>query len=315
MSENIKRIEVRIEVPKPKGEGWKEVSKEEFYGFMDSKHEKLEKLVNAVGKKKTTKKKASKDKLVVTNYDNFSNASFFIDQYYKAKDMLEEVDNFFKSFIMSKLVTIEDLGKHKVCKIDAGEWLRAFRKKDVFMQKIQSQDESEKYTHENSFYDDDNHFHVGKTHYFYNKDIQKKIVAESIELLQKSKYMNSSKYRTLFVIDENGVLHDFIPECLKDEIKIDFNSKAIIVSGKYYHYHEWPAQFGKSKSSMEEITVKIVIDPSNNNVIGVLRDSKEIQTGNANGKSYWDWHDRYCQPRLSGPYSYTTPDNSSPSSL
>ena len=300
----------------PGGSGWVEISEDEYYESFSiyREIERLEKLANCVRrpKKKRSISKKKEDKLVVTNYDNFANASFFIDQYYKAKDMLEEVDKFFKSFIMSRLISIEDLNKHKINAIDKGEWLDAFAKSDSFCQKISSQQDAKKYTYEKR---SDGSTDYDKTHYFINKDTLKKIVDESVELLQQSKNMNNPKYRTLFVIDENGVLHDFIPECLKDEIAIDFNDKAIILTGKYYHYSEWGAQWGKSESSMEEVTVRVIIDPANNNVKGVLREEKEIQSGNANGKSYWASHERYCQPRLSGPYSYQTPDNSTSSRL
>lgn len=296
----------------PKGEGWTEISEAEYYNSAYRDTEKLEKLVNGVGRPKKKKEVKKEDKLVVTNYDNFANASFFINQYYKAKDMLEEVDNFFKSFIMSRLITIEDLNKHKVKEINKGEWLNAFSKSDKFCEKIYSQHEAKKYTYEKR---SDGSTDYDKSHFFINKNKLKKIVDESIELLQKSKNMNDPKYRTLFVIDENGVLYDFIPECLKDEIDIDFNDKAIILTGKYYYYREWGGRWGASESSMEEIIVKIIIDPSNNNIKGVIRDEKTVQTGNANGKSYWASHQRYCQPRLSGKLNYHTPDNSTPSIL
>ena len=48
-------------------------------------------------------------KLVVTNYDNFKNADFFIEQYFKAQEMLKEVNDFFASFVSSKLFTSSQL--------------------------------------------------------------------------------------------------------------------------------------------------------------------------------------------------------------
>ena len=38
-----------------------------------------------------------KEKLVVTNYDNFKNANFFIKQYFHAQEMLKEVEEFLKT--------------------------------------------------------------------------------------------------------------------------------------------------------------------------------------------------------------------------
>lgn len=120
-------------IMKPKGSGWVEIPEDEYYDAFANcrERERLEKLANGIGrqkKKRSSSSKKKEDKLVVTNYDNFANASFFIDQYYKAKDMLEEVDKFFKSFIMSRLIAIEDLNKHKINAIDKGEWLDAFKK-------------------------------------------------------------------------------------------------------------------------------------------------------------------------------------------
>lgn len=54
-------------------------------------------------------RKSNTEKLVVTNYDNFKNADFFIKQYFQAQQMLKEVEDFFESFRMSKLLTSEQL--------------------------------------------------------------------------------------------------------------------------------------------------------------------------------------------------------------
>lgn len=42
--------------------------------------------------------------LVITNYDNFKDLSYFIGQHKKALEMIEEVQNFYVSFLKSKLV-------------------------------------------------------------------------------------------------------------------------------------------------------------------------------------------------------------------
>lgn len=56
------------------------------------------------------KKEEYKDiDLVKTDYDNFKNLSFFINQYKKAQEMIKEVGEFYQSFLLSKLVPMKDL--------------------------------------------------------------------------------------------------------------------------------------------------------------------------------------------------------------
>ena len=66
------------------------------------------------------------DKLVVTNYDNFKNAEFFKKQYLQAQEMIKEVNDFYKSFCMSKLLTIKDLISLKPYLIINCPWTRHF---------------------------------------------------------------------------------------------------------------------------------------------------------------------------------------------
>jgi len=49
--------------------------------------------------------------LVITNYDNFKDLSYFIDQHKKASKIMEEVNNFYLSFLKSKLVYNYDIDK------------------------------------------------------------------------------------------------------------------------------------------------------------------------------------------------------------
>lgn len=44
------------------------------------------------------------DNLVITNYDNFKDLSYFIGQYHKAEEMMKEVTDFYISFLKSKLI-------------------------------------------------------------------------------------------------------------------------------------------------------------------------------------------------------------------
>lgn len=57
-----------------------------------------------------TKKYESID-LVKTDYDNFKNLAFFINQYKKAQEMIKEVENFYQSFLQSKLLSAEEVLK------------------------------------------------------------------------------------------------------------------------------------------------------------------------------------------------------------
>lgn len=49
--------------------------------------------------------------LVKTDYDNFKNLAFFINQYKKAQEMIKEVEDFYQSFLQSKLLPTEEILK------------------------------------------------------------------------------------------------------------------------------------------------------------------------------------------------------------
>lgn len=55
-----------------------------------------------------TKKEKQDIQLVKTDYDDFKDLSFFLAQQQKAEAMLREVEEFKKSFVMSKMVSIDD---------------------------------------------------------------------------------------------------------------------------------------------------------------------------------------------------------------
>lgn len=57
------------------------------------------------------KKEYTDINLVKTDYDNMRNLKFFINQHKKALEMIDEVNNFYKSFIKSKLVSYKKLIK------------------------------------------------------------------------------------------------------------------------------------------------------------------------------------------------------------
>ena len=79
-------------------------------------------------------RKSNTEKLVVTNYDNFKNADFFIKQYFQAQQMLKEVEEFFESFRMSKLLTSEQLiniHPNMFLREYGAEWTEAFIEHDT----------------------------------------------------------------------------------------------------------------------------------------------------------------------------------------
>lgn len=65
-------------------------------------------------------------KLVVTNYDNFKNAAFFKKQYIEAQRMIKDVNDFYHSFCMSKLLTAQDLKKINPYLIENHVWSSYF---------------------------------------------------------------------------------------------------------------------------------------------------------------------------------------------
>ena len=283
----------------PKGhveKGWVLVGDEDmFYDYfkMRKKTDDILKLI----KKKPRKKKTSGEvtKLKATNYDNYKNAEFFIKQYFLAQDMLDEVQKFFDSFMMSKLMTIDQIKGLKVTNIDFGDWIE-----HVDSSKFNGRQRSIMSSCEVTEY--------GKpVKHFFNPVMYKEKVESFLkdEICKNSKLW-STKYGCYWVIDKDGTLYDFVPIASKDSIKIDFSSGAIVISGKYYSYYEYGGQWGKCKFNKEEITVKIVINPDNNNVEGVVRKTKIIGSGEVAGKTYWDHYSSYCQPCLVGDNSYNT---------
>jgi hypothetical protein len=53
-----------------------------------------------------TPKEKKNISLVKTDYDDFKDLSFFLDQQAKAEAMLREVEEFKKSFVMSKMISM-----------------------------------------------------------------------------------------------------------------------------------------------------------------------------------------------------------------
>ena len=52
------------------------------------------------------------NELTITNYDNFKDLSFFVDEHEKAMKILENVNNFYLSFLKSNLLYCRDIDKY-----------------------------------------------------------------------------------------------------------------------------------------------------------------------------------------------------------
>lgn len=243
-------------------------------------------------------RKNNTEKLVITNYDNFKNANFFIKQYFQAQEMLKEVEEFFESFRMSKLITSEQLiNIHPnmfLCEYGA-EWTEAFIEHNTIEK-----------THDYELLDGhswgDKHALTAEE----KAERLKKVRSATQKLCEDIAIRMIGNYDCYYVLDKKNNLHEFIPVKSADTIKTDFTKKEIIISGYYYHYHEWGARWGNSESAMDKIIKKIIIDPATNNVKEVREETVTISKGNANGKDYWSNHENYCLTALDGKNKVST---------
>jgi hypothetical protein len=243
-------------------------------------------------------RKSNTEKLVVTNYDNFKNADFFIKQYFQAQQMLKEVEDFFESFRMSKLLTAEQLiniHPNMFLREYGAEWTEAFIEHDTIEK-----------THDYELLDGhswrDKHAFTAEE----KAERLKKVRSATQKLCEDIAIRMVGNYDCYYVLDKKNNLHEFIPVKSADTIKTDFTKKEIIISGYYYHYHEWGAQWGNSASAMDKIVKKIIIDPATNNVKEVREETVTISKGNANGKNYWADHEDYCLTALDGKNKVST---------
>lgn len=247
-----------------------------------------------------------KEKLVVTNYDNFKNADFFIEQYFKAQDMLKEVNDFFDSFIQSKLLTASQVRKLSPSYIGNHSdyssnfiWTLNFVSRGLMNK---GYDRKIRYV-----YNDDLNIYESTDKYWKDKDDNmtveqfsefKKSLTENCKRICKeiANTIENTEFDCYYVLTQDNTLEEFIPVVCKNTIKFDFkkDSNILIISGSFYHYSEWGAQWGNSASELEKVTKKILIDRATNNIIKVETDEETIRKGNADGKSYWDHHDDYC---------------------
>ena len=130
----------------------------------------------------------------------------------------------------------------------------------------------------------------------YNK-VKKELLDKCKEICNTiADIIDGTEFDCYYVLKSDNSLEEFIPAASKDTIKFDFQKDKgyIIISGYYYHYSEWGAQWGKSESKLEKITKYIYVDRNTNNVIKVVKKAETVRKGNADGKSYWDNHSDYC---------------------
>ena len=197
-------------------------------------------------------------KLVVTNYDNFKDAQFFIEQYFEAEERMKNIQEFFQSFYMSKLIHSENVNKLKPKYVvfndyDFGShsWFEKIVNHDLYLNP-------------------------------YNKNTYKRL--KSIDMNKLNKLLNEismrlrNEWACYYILDKDNVLHEFIPVGAKDTIKISFNKKSIYITGYYFYGFQSSGSFGQAEESVTKVVKTIVIDPSNNNVLDVKTSEKHIST-------------------------------------
>lgn len=197
-------------------------------------------------------------KLVVTNYDNFKDAQFFIEQYFEAEERMKNIQEFFQSFYMSKLIHSEDVNKLKPKYVifddyDFGShsWFKEIARHDLYLDP-------------------------------YNRNTYKRLKSVDMNKLNKLLYEISIRLRNewacYYILDKDNVLHEFIPVEAKDTIKISFDKKSIYITGYYFYGFQSSGSFGQAEESITKIVKTIIIDPSNNNVLDLKTSEKHIST-------------------------------------
>lgn len=218
--------------------------------------------------------------LVITNYDNFKNADFFKQQYLKAQEMIQEVNDFYKSFCMSKLLTSSDLKKYKPLALINCPWTEHFIFPYDNAHILDAYFNSEDY----NWMDFPDNNNKNPELLF---DESKEYAAQCINDINII-FSQNPEYDCYYVLDEHNIIREFIPIKCKDTIQIDFSGNDVKISGYYFSYNERTAQFGQMKHEILKHIVTIVIDQTNNNIKNVDHYSTVLEEGNASGKSYWD---------------------------
>jgi hypothetical protein len=106
-------------------------------------------------------------------------------------------------------------------------------------------------------------------------------------------FSKDPQYDCYYVLDQNNCVQEFIPVKCKNTISIDFSGDDIKISGYYYSYSESGAPHGNARSDINKVIRTIYINSSNNNVVDIKSDYEHQESGDANGKTYWDKHISY----------------------
>jgi hypothetical protein len=207
------------------------------------------------------------EKLKITNYDNFKDASVFIREYFEAERRMKEICDFFQSFYMSKLVKSEDIYKMNPSFISLGE----YENYDSWCDHIL-----------------DHEVFTGfatKVKYKAYKKNNREIDREHVDKIRDTiSMMVRNQWSCYFVFDKDNVLHEFVPVEAKDTIKVIFDEKTIKITGYYYTGFQERGDFSQPEESITKVTKTIFIDPSNNNVIDVKTNTEYANTIKLNSK-------------------------------
>ena len=199
------------------------------------------------------------EKLRITNYDNFKDASVFIKEYFEAEKRMKEINDFFQSFYMSKLILSEDVFKTHPTYVSLGR----FDSSDSWLKEVSQREVSL--------------YNFNMASYSRCKDkASKREDAEEIKHVI-SEFLRGD-WSCYFVLDSDNILHEFIPVAAKDTIKVKFNEKEISISGYYFVGSQMIEDFSQPVEYITRVTKTIVIDPSNNNVIKVSQSTSSHKT-------------------------------------
>ena len=200
-----------------------------------------------------------KSDFIITNYDNFKDASLFIKQYFEAEKRMKDIQNFFQSFYMSKLIRSEDVYKLKPKYVVFGKYDTSHSWFDIIV-------------------DDDLYLSSYCISKFNRKNELKQEISHIGELLKEISTRLRNDWACYYILDANNILHEFIPIKAVDTIKVTFDKESIFITGHYFYGFQMNGDFGMAEEHISQVTKTIVIDPSNNNVLTVKTSVKHITT-------------------------------------
>lgn len=210
------------------------------------------------------------EKLVKTNYDNFKDCKFLMQQYKKAQEMQNEVNGFINSFIMSKLLTAKDLEHISPNIIDHYHWINSFifpdYEYDYLLLNILKDNKDAK--HDEKELEEK----TGKSVSEVKKEVKEYMAGQ---LQDFSKIISTQEeYDCYFVLDRYNILHEFIPVSAKDSISVEYEEGYMIISGYFYVYDGYPVSWkmrnGAWIKEVRQLKKKIYINEETNNVDKVI---------------------------------------------